>query len=148
MPYDKVVDSATLDASLSGIADAIRAKTGGTESMTLDQMAEEIARIQTGGSGDVSSGEVVVVPKTEFSIVDEHTPYTEIEIPDDINKNGIYDVYFDGQLYDNAKLQSNGMYGNPRWWLGSNDGTPFLLVADEGLYAYVGTHDIRIIKSL
>ena len=36
---------------LTNIADAIRGKTGGTEELTLDAMAEAIADIQTGGGG-------------------------------------------------------------------------------------------------
>ena len=38
-----------LTDKLTNIADAIRGKTGGTEAMTLDQMAEAIAGIQSGG---------------------------------------------------------------------------------------------------
>lgn len=40
-----------LTEKLSAIGDAIRAKTGGTELLTLDEMPTEIAAIQTGGSG-------------------------------------------------------------------------------------------------
>ena len=36
---------------LTNIADAIRGKTGGTDPLTLDAMAEAIASIQTGGGG-------------------------------------------------------------------------------------------------
>lgn len=39
-----------LTEKLSAIGDAIRAKTGGSELLTLDQMPTEIAAIQTGGS--------------------------------------------------------------------------------------------------
>ena len=38
-------------SKLTAIADAIRAKTGGTTEMTLDQMASAISGIQTGGGG-------------------------------------------------------------------------------------------------
>lgn len=41
-----------LTEKLGNIADAIRGKTGKTEEMTLDQMATEIAGIQTVGGGD------------------------------------------------------------------------------------------------
>lgn len=40
-----------LTDKLTAIADAIRAKTGGTEAMTLDQMPPQIAGIQAGGGG-------------------------------------------------------------------------------------------------
>lgn len=42
----------TLKSKMTAIADAIRAKTGGTTTLTLDQMAVEISGI-TGGYGDV-----------------------------------------------------------------------------------------------
>ena len=52
------------DTSLTAIADAIRAKNGGTDKLTLAQMPETIANIQTGtdtedataGAGDVRKG--------------------------------------------------------------------------------------------
>ena len=38
-----------LTDKLKAIADAIRSKTGNTDSMTLDQMATEVSNISTGG---------------------------------------------------------------------------------------------------
>ena len=51
MAYDKVIDSAKLDADLTTVADAIRIKTGKTDKLTLEQMPTEIESIQTGGGG-------------------------------------------------------------------------------------------------
>jgi surface protein len=45
MAYDKVVDSAALDASLTAVADAIRAKGKTTEKLKLDDMPAAIAAI-------------------------------------------------------------------------------------------------------
>ena len=45
MAYDKVVDSTQLDAALTDIADAIRAKTGKTDTLTLAQMPSEIDKV-------------------------------------------------------------------------------------------------------
>lgn len=42
----------SVNEKMTAIADAIRAKTGGTAALTLDQMAEEIAGIQGGGGSD------------------------------------------------------------------------------------------------
>lgn len=51
MAYDKVVDSAVLDAGLTSIADEIRAKGGTTDTMSFpDGMVNAIAAIETGGS--------------------------------------------------------------------------------------------------
>ena len=49
-----------LTDKLTNIADAIRGKTGGTDAMTLDQMAEAIAGIEAGGGGG-SGGELVTI---------------------------------------------------------------------------------------
>ena len=51
-----------LTDKLSAIGNAIREKTGGTELLTLDQMANEIANIQGGGSGDFPSE--ITIPNT------------------------------------------------------------------------------------
>ncbi|MGN0568791.1 MAG: leucine-rich repeat protein [Acutalibacteraceae bacterium] len=49
MAIDKAVDSAALDSALTDIANAIRAKTGGTDPLTLEQMPGEIEGIESGG---------------------------------------------------------------------------------------------------
>lgn len=46
MAYDKIVDSTVLDTALTDIADSIRAKTGKTEPLTLEQMPSEIEGIE------------------------------------------------------------------------------------------------------
>ena len=58
MAFDKVVDSAALDAQLTSIADAIRSKGGTTDQLTLAGMVDAINAIQTGSGGIQSaSGE-------------------------------------------------------------------------------------------
>lgn len=54
---------------LTALGDAIRNKTGKTEKLTLDQMAAEIADIQTGGNDDQASVARAIVDRTitEFS---------------------------------------------------------------------------------
>lgn len=42
---------ATVNEKLTTIADAIRAKTGGTDALSLDGMATAIVSIETGGGG-------------------------------------------------------------------------------------------------
>lgn len=54
MSYDKIVDSTALDTALTDIADSIRAKTGKTEPLTLEQMPSEIEGISGGGSSEVN----------------------------------------------------------------------------------------------
>lgn len=48
MAYDKVVDSAALDAAMTNIADSIRTKTGKTDPLTIEQMPSEIEGIESG----------------------------------------------------------------------------------------------------
>ena len=47
-----------LTDKLTAIANAIRTKTGGTDSLTLDQMASEIDNIQSGGATEPYMEEV------------------------------------------------------------------------------------------
>ena len=71
MAYDKVVDSGVLDGKLTAIADAIRGKTGGTDALTLEQMAAAIGGISGGGSGggmQMASGEYVNAAGGGFAI--------------------------------------------------------------------------------
>lgn len=51
MAYDKVVDSAVLDSTLTAIADAIREKGGTSDPIAFDAMAAAIAAIEAGGGG-------------------------------------------------------------------------------------------------
>ena len=43
----------SVNSKMTAIADAVRGKTGGTEKLTLDQMATEIEGIQVGGGGGI-----------------------------------------------------------------------------------------------
>lgn len=52
---------------LTAIADAIRGKTGGTDALTLDQMAMEIAGIETGGGGEDTLTAMLTNTLTEYS---------------------------------------------------------------------------------
>lgn len=51
------------DTSLTAIADAIRAKDGSADKLTLAQIPEKITNIQTGG-GDLSSVDVYIADFT------------------------------------------------------------------------------------
>ena len=61
-----------LTDKLTAIANAIRGKTGGTEAMTLDQMATEIAGIETGGGTDYLAARIDK-SLTEYSSGDVET---------------------------------------------------------------------------
>ena len=62
MAYDKAVDSEALDGALTGIADAIRGKTGGTGKLTLEGMAAAIAGISGGSASGFNVVEGTVTP--------------------------------------------------------------------------------------
>ena len=74
MAYDKVVDSAALDTQLTSIADAIRAKTGGSDSLAFpDGFSQAIAAIEAGGgSGGAKIATGTVIPANDNSITIEH----------------------------------------------------------------------------
>lgn len=59
------------DRSLTGIADAIRAKTGGTEAITIDQMISEIASLSASAS-ITASGEIFPTEDITSTITIEH----------------------------------------------------------------------------
>lgn len=73
MAFDKVVDSAVLDAGLKQIADAIREKGGTSDSLAFPAaMAEAIAAIEAGGGGaEVSYGMMTPASNTT-SLTWEH----------------------------------------------------------------------------
>ena len=71
MAVDKLVDSTALDTSLTAIADAIRAKTGGSSQLVFPmQFVSEIGNIPSGGGGSVDSGTVVFSENTTTFSVD------------------------------------------------------------------------------
>lgn len=65
-----------LTDKLTAIADAIRAKTGGTDALTLDGMAEAVAGIQAGGGDDLAKA-LIERTKTELnsSSIETVAPY-------------------------------------------------------------------------
>lgn len=71
-----------LTDKLTAIADAIRGKTGGTEELTLDRMAVEIAGISGGGSGGSLDWEFI----NSITLSEEISSST-VEITTDANGN-------------------------------------------------------------
>ena len=72
---------------LSAIADAIRYKTGKTDSLTLDQMVEEIEGIETGGGGgDVPNGSRVTFGYENGAPVEREAMYAIASV--DLNELG------------------------------------------------------------
>lgn len=105
---------------LTAIADAIRAKTGGTENLTLDQMPTEIAGIETeteipdgyiipSGSMDITeNGEYDVTEKASAVVA---VPETEITLQNkEITENGTYtaDTGYDGLGQVTVNVASSG----------------------------------------
>ena len=103
MAYDKIVDSAELDAALTDIADAIRAKTGKTDSLTKEQMPSEIKRISGGGA---STAEGVSYTNTQLPNVDNVGGALDELVP----KSHSHDNKdtLDKLSVSNGKLQYNG----------------------------------------
>lgn len=86
MAVDKAVDSTALDAALTAIAGAIRAKAGTTDALTLEGMVDAIGAIETGSAGATDVTDSIV--SVAFSSTDSLTTYTK----------------FDGIVPQNAKI--------------------------------------------
>lgn len=69
MAFDKVVDSAALDAGMKSVADAIRAKTGTTDLLAWpDGFKSAVEGIQTGGGQAFQCGTVVSADGTNLVV--------------------------------------------------------------------------------
>ena len=69
MAFDKVVDSAALDAGMKSVADAIRAKTGTTDLLAWpDGFKAAVEGIQTGGGQAFQCGKVVSADGTNLVV--------------------------------------------------------------------------------
>lgn len=69
MTFDKVVDSAALDAGMKSVADAIRAKTGTTDLLAWpDGFKSAVEGIQTGGGQAFQCGTVVSADGTNLVV--------------------------------------------------------------------------------
>lgn len=74
-----------LTDKLTAIGDAVRTKTGGTDLLTLDQMATEIANISGGGGGDIDFNIEQITVQSSAS-----TSFTQLTLTPDVNKNNIW----------------------------------------------------------
>lgn len=72
----KVVDADQLDADLTAVADAIRSKTGSTDTITLDQMPTKIAGIEGGSSSEPVLQEKTVTPSASEQTVTPDSGYS------------------------------------------------------------------------
>lgn len=96
-----------LTNKLSAIGDAIRAKTGKSELMTLDQMPQEIAGISGGGSGEIDSlldGTITSLKLESTSKISNRPLYyqsnlTTVDLPN-VESVTSYNFYFNSNLAD------------------------------------------------
>ena len=119
MAYDKIVDSTALDTALTDIADAIRAKTGKTDPLTLEQMPSEIEGIETGSSSVPESDPREVYQGTrpaewlrlpDYDSVEENTIYFLLRLfPNGENKVS-FGLRFSGICTISAGEVSNGAF--------------------------------------
>ena len=78
-----------LTDKLTAIGNAIRAKTGGTEKLTLDAMPTEIESIQTGGGGDLPAEALVISGNCDYRFAKNGWNWFIEEYGDRITTNNI-----------------------------------------------------------
>lgn len=153
------------DSTLSSIADAIRAKTGGSDPIAVTDMATQIGSITGGGS----SGEVILekqsVQTTYNSTFSMYTDF--VAAPNPIVADETYKIIWDGTEYEctavglaGTSFESMGgvaVIGNTDMLAGGNNGVPFVIVyfATETSFRFMvvpaydtapATHTVAIYK--
>lgn len=89
MAYDKLVDSAALDAGLKTIADAIREKGGTTDSLAFpDAMVAAIAAIEAGGGSTILG-----FPFICGSYTLAETPYVDTQLYNMCSYNDVINAF-------------------------------------------------------
>lgn len=90
----------SVNEKLTAVADAIREKTGGTDALTLDGMAEAIAAIKAGGGANMAMGEVTLTSNTTVG----NSPSTGYEIEHGLGETPNLVIFFfnDASLYRNC----------------------------------------------
>lgn len=89
---------ATVNEKMTAIADAIRAKTGGTELLGLDAMAQAIAALETGGGLPEN---IVAIDSGIYTVASNVGTGVEIRVPHNL-----------GVEPDAALFYYNGNFGN------------------------------------
>ena len=116
-----------LTDKLSAIGNAIRAKTGGTELLTLDAMPNEIASIQTGGGGGIEVEPIVLTGNQSYGCSGPlSSKYIEM-FSNTITTNDLFGteyMFFNSTLkkipfnlnyQPNNKVAMNQMFANARY---------------------------------
>lgn len=150
----------SVNQKMTAIANAIRAKTGGTDPLTLDDMPLAITEIETGGGGE--SSDTVIMNTTTLTFTDTGTgvfqcvegfTFTELE------EGKEYEVVFDGEPYK-LKARTAEFMGNPACGVGNlallgtggeNTGESFVLGTQGGMVAMLTiatgeTHTVKVVK--
>lgn len=91
MAYDKLVDSAQLDAGLMSVADAIRAKGGTSEELAFpDGFVSAVEGIQAGGGADTILGREYM--SGSFTLAEDTTSQYEIADVTKLDTNRTYNI--------------------------------------------------------
>ena len=128
MAFDKVVDSAALDAGMKSVADAIRAKTGTTDLLAWpDGFKAAVEGIQTGGGQAFQCGTVVSADGTNLVVPCTLDNILIARMFPPSSKNTIYLLNATLLLAQGLKFQISSLNGS---YL-SNQGTGKFSIAKE-----------------
>lgn len=111
MVINKIVNATQLDADLTDIADAIRAKGGTSAQLAFPAgFVDAVEAIETGGGGGASSGSVTVTERTRYLTINMGGEYDHILV---VQRSGTGNQYSqDGNRYTWAAWGIRG-YSSP-----------------------------------
>jgi hypothetical protein len=119
-----------LTDKLVSIADSIRAKTGGTEPLTLDEMATAIEGIETGGGGDTTQEDGLITGTL--------TEYTNDRV------ESIRDRAFYGATLTKISLPNVKKIGEYAFGMSSSQSIGVDKVEESGKYAFYSCQQLKV----
>lgn len=111
MALDKLVDSTQLDNNLTSVANAIRAKSGGTGQLAFPAgFVSEIGNIPTGGGGITPTGTKNITITENGTITEDVTNYANVAITVNVPSSGGNGLPTEYQAVEYIDTNDSGAY--------------------------------------